>query len=197
MSAGDEDATGARAHEEKERDSTWRWSEKKRCNGEKFALSGSARGEKGSDLGPQLTCACYASLVSFVRRTKWREVWCVLEHLHAGPHERTVPKYVLSVSCSLLTDHLLPIPAETFTSASPSSRFAPWRSSTTFFLGPLFGISWLCDRLRHVQPANAGRLCMTSRPEMLWLLAGDHLTQELATLVTDMMLQRFFTIMLM
>lgn len=29
------------------------------------------------------------------------------------------------------------------------------------------------------------------------LLCGDHLAQELATLVTDMMLQRFFTIMLM
>lgn len=33
--------------------------------------------------------------------------------------------------------------------------------------------------------------------EELWLAGRDHLTQALATLDTDMMLQRFFTIMLM
>lgn len=46
-----------------------------------------------------------------------------------------------------------------------------------------------CRELRHLLPLDELRGD--------WLVVGNHLAQELVTLVTDMMLQRFFTTMLM
>lgn len=133
----------------------------------------------------------------------------MLEHLHAGLElggyvlERTVPKTRLFFFIMLIYKW---IPYPLIPSETQASRVCVWlacplpscfdhrRFDSTLRISCLVRLppskpTDQCRELRHLLPLDELRGD--------WLVVGNHLAQELVTLVTDMMLQRFFTTMLM
>lgn len=214
---GEGSGAGRGAREEKERDSENAKSEKERNKMKlrkcAFLLSGSALGRWRCCPGLGGWVVLCHDWVLSVKRSG--EVSNVLEHLHAGLNQGrglcvwwNLPRIWIGFFFSPAM--LIPvIKRET----QSSSRGCVWPLHPLLPLSPLLtnpffwgvqprGLACWYEWLLLNRPTNAreGDAEASVANEMnwgLWLVCGDHLTQELATLVTDMMLQRFFTIMLM
>lgn len=108
-----------------------------------------------------------------------------------------------SLSCSFLNRSLIPSETQTrrvcvWLLCPLLSCFSPFdhrRSSSALWFN-LFGAT-ASVKNRPTNARGGWGICCRWMNRGLRLVGGDHLAQELVMLVTDMMLQRFFTIMLM